>query len=64
MVGYFARAASTAICVDADELEHAAWMSRDEVRAAVADGRVGLPGGSSIASRMIGAWLDEEPDLI
>jgi hypothetical protein len=39
-------------------------MSRDEVRTAVADGRVGLPGGSSIASRMIGAWLDEEPDLI
>ena len=64
MVGFFARAASTAICVDADELEHAAWMSRDDVRSAVASGEIGLPGGSSIASRMISAWLDEEPHLI
>jgi NAD+ diphosphatase len=64
MVGYFARAASTAICVDADELEHAAWMSRDDVRSGVASGEIGLPGGSSIASRMIAAWLDEEPDLL
>jgi NAD+ diphosphatase len=64
MVGYFARAASTAICVDADELSHAAWMSREDVRSAVASGEIGLPGGSSIASRMIAAWLDEEPDLI
>ena len=64
MVGYFARAASTAICVDADELDHAAWMSREDVRSPVASGEIGLPGGSSIASRMIDAWLDGEPDLI
>lgn len=63
MVGYFARAASTAICVDADELDHAAWMSREEVRAAVEVGEVALPNGSSIASRMIGAWLAGEPVL-
>lgn len=64
MVGYFARAASTAICVDEDELDHAAWMSRDEVTSAVASGELALPGGSSIASRMIAAWLDGRPDLI
>jgi NAD+ diphosphatase len=64
MVGFFARAASTAICVDADELEHADWMSRDDVRAAVATDELSLPGASSIASRMIAAWLDGEPDLI
>lgn len=63
MVGYFARAASTAICVDADELDHAAWMSREDVRSAVEDGTITLPNPSSIASRMIGAWLDGE-DLI
>lgn len=64
MVGYFARAASTAICVDADELDHAAWMSRDEVTAAVAAGELSLPGSASIASRMIAAWLDGDPDLL
>ena len=64
MVGYFARAASTEICVDADELEHAAWMSRGDVRDAVAAGEIKLPGASSIASRMIEAWLDGQADLI
>lgn len=64
MLGFFARAVSTEICVDADELEHAAWMSRTEVRDAVASGEVRLPGASSIASRMIEAWLDGQPDLI
>lgn len=63
MVGYFARAASTTICVDADELDHAAWMSRDEVRTSVDAGKLALPGGSSIASRMIAAWLAEESVL-
>lgn len=64
MVGYFARAASTAICVDADELDHAAWLSRHEVNAAVASGELSLPGASSIASRMIASWLAGEPGLI
>ena len=64
MIGYFARAATTAICIDADELEHAAWMTRDEVRSAVDGGELGLPGPSSIASRMIADWLDGAPDLI
>ena len=64
MVGYFARAASTAICVDADELDHAAWMSRDEVRSSVSSGELALPGASSIASRMIDAWLSGQPGLI
>ena len=64
MVGYFARAATTAICVDADELDHAAWMSREEVRSRVRSGELALPGASSIASRMIDAWLDGQPDLI
>lgn len=64
MVGYFARAASTEISIDADELEHAAWMTRDEVRSGVAAGDLALPGASSIASRMIAAWLDGQPDLL
>lgn len=64
MVAFFARAASAEICVDSAELQHAAWLSRDEVRERVAAGELSLPGQSSIASRMIGTWLDDQPDLI
>jgi NAD+ diphosphatase len=58
MVGFAARAASTDICVDGDEIEFADWFTRDQVRAQVASGELGLPGRSSIASRLIAAWLD------
>ncbi|HET7476526.1 MAG TPA: NAD(+) diphosphatase [Dermatophilaceae bacterium] len=58
MVGFAARAASTDICVDGDEIEFADWFTRDQVRAQVASGELGLPGLSSIASRLIAAWLD------
>ena len=57
MLGYFARATSTVINVDTDEISHAAWYTRDELAAALDAGRLGLPGASSIASRMIASWL-------
>jgi NAD+ diphosphatase len=58
MVGFFARAASTGICVDLTEIAHAEWYTRDELQAKLAAGELGLPGRSSIASRMIQTWLD------
>lgn len=58
MVGYFARAASTRICVDVEEIASADWYTRERVQSEVAAGTLGLPGSSSIASRMVGAWLD------
>ena len=58
MLGYFARATSTAINLDLDEISHAAWYSRDELTARLEEGDLGLPGPSSIASRMIAAWRD------
>lgn len=64
MVGYFARAATTTISIDVTELAHAAWMSREEVADRTASGALGLPGRSSIASRMIAAWLAGEPGLV
>jgi len=63
MVGFAARASSTAICVDGEEIESAQWYSREEVRDRVASGELGLPGGSSIAFRLITAWLNEELDV-
>jgi len=58
MLGFAARASSTVICVDGDEIDSAAWFTRDQVRTQVASGELGLPGTSSIASRLVAAWLD------
>ena len=59
MTGFFARASSTAICVDADEIAWAGWFTREELTAQLEAGTIGLPGPSSIASRLIATWRDE-----
>ena len=56
MVGFFARAASTRISIDADEISYAEWFTRDQLDAKLDGGELGLPGRTSIASRMIQAW--------
>lgn len=61
MLGFAARASSVDICVDGQEIEFAAWFTRDQVRAQVVSGELGLPGASSIAFRLIDAWLNGEP---
>lgn len=58
MLGYFARATSTLINIDTDEISSADWYSRDQLTARLETGDLGLPGPSSIASRMIQAWRD------
>jgi NAD+ diphosphatase len=58
MLGFSARAATTDICVDGEEIETADWFTRDQVNSQVASGQLGLPGASSIASRLVAAWLD------
>jgi NAD+ diphosphatase len=63
MVGFFARATTTDICVDADELEHAAWFTRDDLRDRLEASDLGLPGASSIAYRLIQTWLEGEAPL-
>ncbi|MDE1149320.1 MAG: NAD(+) diphosphatase [Azospirillaceae bacterium] len=64
MLGFHARALSTEVKVDLDELEDARWFTRDEVAAAAAkrsppDGSFRLPGPDSIARRLIEDWLEE-----
>lgn len=59
MTGFFARASSTEINVDADEIAWAGWFTREELTAQLEAGTVGLPGPSSIASRLIATWRDE-----
>lgn len=56
MLGYAARAATTAIAVDGDEIEEADWYDREAVTRGLADATLLLPNPSSIASRMIATW--------
>jgi NAD+ diphosphatase len=56
MVGFFARALSTDITVDGDEIEHARWFTRDEMRAEAEAGTLVLPGGISISRSLVEAW--------
>lgn len=60
MVGFTARTTADRVSVDGEELVEGRFWSRDEVRAAVAEGSLVLPMSSSIASRMVGAWLAGE----
>lgn len=56
MLGFFAEAADDRIAVDADEIVEAYWMTRDDLRRATDQGTMGLPGGVSIARRLIEGW--------
>ena len=58
MVGFFARASSTDICVDAEEIAFAEWYTRERLVAKLEAGELTLPGRSSIAFRLIQSWLD------
>lgn len=58
MMGFFARAASTAIDIGEDELETARWFTREEIRCGLEDGALGLPSSISIARRLIRDWFD------
>ncbi|MFB9375539.1 NAD(+) diphosphatase [Kineococcus gynurae] len=57
MVGFVARAVTTEIKVDGEEIALARWFSREELAAEVADARVLPPPEVSIARRLIEAWF-------
>ena len=56
MVGFFARATTTEIRVDQDEIEDARWFTREEMRRQAEDGSLVLPGGISISRSLVEAW--------
>nr|WP_246315905.1 NAD(+) diphosphatase [Kineococcus aurantiacus] len=56
MVGFAARAVTTEIKVDGDEIALARWFSREELAEALGTGAVLPPPGVSIARRLIEAW--------
>ena len=59
MLGFSARAATTALKIDRNEIEDARWFHRDEVLAAKpGDGNFHLPRRDSISYRLVRDWLD------
>jgi NAD+ diphosphatase len=56
MVGFFARATSREISVDAQEIEAARWFTRDQVLREAQAGSLRLPGGISISRSLVEAW--------
>lgn len=56
MLGFTARALTTEVAVDGDEVASARWFTRDELARAVSEGRVELPGRASIARHLIEHW--------
>ena len=57
MVGFFARAVTTEICVDQDEISDARWFTREQMRAEAEAGTLLLPGGISISRSLVEAWF-------
>ena len=56
MVGFFARATTSEIRVDQDEIEDARWFTREEMRQQAEAGTLVLPGGISISRSLVEAW--------
>ena len=59
MVGFFARAETTEISVDHDEISEARWFTREEMRTEAEAGTLILPGGISISRSLVEAWYGE-----
>ncbi len=56
MLGFTGRATSTAITVDAHEIEDARWFTRAEMKSQAQDGSLVLPGGVSISRSLVEHW--------
>jgi NAD+ diphosphatase len=56
MLGFMARATSSKIDVDGDEIHEARWFSREELRQGIESREILPPSGISIAARLIEIW--------
>ena len=59
MLGFTAQALTTELSLDDDELEFAAWFSRDQLKASPENETFRLPRRDSIARRLVEDWLAE-----
>ena len=58
MLGFSAVADVAELHPQPGELAEALWVTRDEVRAGIADGSLGIPPPGSIARGLIDDWLE------
>jgi NAD+ diphosphatase len=58
MLGYTAEAVNVDLHYTDDELEHARWISRPELKEALQAGTIKLPPPLSISHKLIEAWFD------
>jgi NAD+ diphosphatase len=56
MVGFSARTADPTLHLDMEEIVEAVWVSREDLRSMVQEGRFGISSSVSIARRMIEHW--------
>ncbi|MCW2784504.1 MAG: nudC [Marmoricola sp.] len=59
MIGCLAKATSTEVDVDGEEIEDARWFTREQMRAEAEEGTLVLPGGISISRSLIEHWYGE-----
>lgn len=57
MLAFTAKAQTTELDVDGVEITEARWFTRDELKAAMADGSLKLPMRASVAFYLINGWL-------
>lgn len=60
MLGFSAKATSTEILVDGNEIAEARWFSRTEIKEACESGDIRVPARVSIARKIIEAWYGSE----
>jgi NAD+ diphosphatase len=60
MLGFTARAAGEDLRMDPDEIDAAAWFTREQLRHSPEDERLKLPRRDSIAYRLIADWIEGE----
>jgi NAD+ diphosphatase len=58
MLGFYARARTTELRLDPDELQNAGWFTRDFLRGPHDPDKFRLPRADSIARRLIQDWID------
>ncbi len=59
MLGFVARAETTEVEVDGDEIEDARWFTRAEMKAQAEAGTLVLPGGISISRSLVEHWYGD-----
>ena len=59
MLGFTAEAINENILIDNNEIEHAAWFSREEIKEKLMNNTIKMPMKISIAFKLVSQWFDK-----